>query len=154
MRWQDLDLAGATWRIPHTKNGEPQLVPLVSEALEVLRARKPQDVGYVFPAPSKSGHMTPPKKRWRDLLARAEITDLRVHDLRRSLGSWQAIGGASLAIIGKSLGHKSASATMIYARLSLDPVRASVAAATSAMLAAGGVAEPAKVVSLPRRVSL
>ena len=67
---------------------------------------------------------------------------------RRSLGSWQAITGASLVIIGKSLGHKSADATMIYARLNTDPVRASVSAATSAMLEAAGVKNSANVLSL------
>lgn len=38
------------------------------------------------------------------------MTDLRIHDLRRTLGSWQAKTGASMAaIIGKSLNHKSLS---------------------------------------------
>ncbi len=151
MRWQDINLTAATWNIPRTKNDEPQLVPLVPEAVEILQLRKPQAAGYVFPADSKSGHMTPPKKRWRALLARAAIKDLRIHDLRRSLGSWQAITGASLAIIGKSLGHKSADATMIYARLHLDPVRASVATATSAMLEAAGVKQPAQVVQIAEK---
>ena len=67
------------------------------------------------------------------------ITDLRIHDLRRTLGSWQAKQGASLAIIGKSLNHKSQAATAIYARLDLDPVRASVNSATAAMMEAAGV---------------
>jgi integrase len=81
----------------------------------------------------------------------ARIDDLRLHDLRRSLGSWQAILGASLPIVGRSLGHKSPSATAIYARLHIDPVRASVEAATSAMLVAGGVKKPAAIaVAKPR----
>ena len=50
-------------------------------------------------------------------------------------------------MIGKSLGHKSADATMIYARLSIDPVRQSVTSATSAMLTAAGIKKPAKVAS-------
>ena len=70
----------------------------------------------------------------------AGFRDLRLHDLRRTLGSWQAATGASLPIIGKSLGHKSLAATQIYARLNLDPVRASINKATDAMLTAGGVA--------------
>mgnify|MGYP003382672516 CR=1 FL=1 len=73
---------------------------------------------------------------------------LRIHDLRRTLGSWQAKQGASLAIIGKSLNHKSQQATAIYARLDLDPVRASVNMATAAMLEAAGVKKTAKVVKL------
>jgi integrase len=148
MRWEDVDLKAATWRIPHTKSGEPQTVPLVPEAVAILRERKPQEAGFVFPAPSKTGYATPPKKRWRALLARAKVPDLRIHDLRRSLGSWQAISGASLAVIGKSLGHSSPDATMIYARLSLDPVRASLNTATSAMLRAAGVKKAAKVTKL------
>ena len=39
---------------------------------------------------------------------------LRIHDLRRTLGSWQAATGANSYIIGKSLGHKTQQATAIY----------------------------------------
>jgi integrase len=74
--------------------------------------------------------------------------DLRIHDLRRTLGSWQAKTGASLAIIGKSLNHKNQNTTAIYARLDLDPVRDSVNAATSAMMAAAGVKTSADVVKI------
>lgn len=79
-----------------------------------------------------------------------DMTDLRIHDLRRTLGSWQAKTGASMAIIGKSLNHKTHQATAIYARLDLDPVRQSVETATSAMLEAAGIKKPADVVKLRR----
>lgn len=75
-----------------------------------------------------------------------DMTDLRIHDLRRTLGSWQAKTGASLAIIGKSLNHKTHQATAIYARLDLDPVRQSVETATQAMLEAAGIKQQAEVV--------
>jgi len=81
----------------------------------------------------------------------AKLTDLRIHDLRRTLGSWQARTGASLAIIGKSLNHKSASTTAIYARLDLDPVRESVERATSAIMTAAGLKEAAEVVKLNKQ---
>ena len=158
MRWCDVDLQATTWRIPDGKNGDPQVVALVPEAVAVLQDRAPKrtkivdgvevQVAHVFPAPSATGYATPPKKRWRALLKRAEVANLRIHDLRRSLGSWQAITGASLVIIGKSLGHKSPDSTMIYSRLDLDPVRASLNTATSAMLEAAGVKKPGKVVKL------
>lgn len=98
------------------------------------------------------------EKRYRAVADGLEIdpalyvmTDLRIHDLRRTLGSWQAKTGASLAIIGKSLNHKTHQATTIYARLDLDPVRQSVETATQAMLEAGGVKQPAEVVKLPAK---
>lgn len=75
-----------------------------------------------------------------------DMTDLRIHDLRRTLGSWQAKTGASMAIIGKSLNHKTHQATAIYARLDLDPVRQSVNTATQAMLEAAGVKSSASII--------
>ena len=75
----------------------------------------------------------------------ARLPDLRIHDLRRTLGSWQAKTGASLVVIGKSLNHKSPSATAIYARLDLDPVRQSVNTATAAMMEAGGMKPAAEI---------
>lgn len=95
------------------------------------------------------------EKRYRAIADALEIdpalydmTDLRIHDLRRTLGSWQAKTGASMAIIGKSLNHKTHQATAIYARLDLDPVRQSVETATQAMLEAAGIKQPAEVVKL------
>ena len=61
------------------------------------------------------------------------LMDVRIHDLRRTLGSYQAASGANQYIIGKSLGHKDQQSTAIYARLDLDPVRASIETAINAM---------------------
>lgn len=83
-----------------------------------------------------------------------DMTDLRIHDLRRTLGSWQAKAGTSMLIIGKSLNHKSLQSTAIYARLDLDPVRQSVDKATQAMLEAAGVKQPAAELKLPAKRSV
>lgn len=63
----------------------------------------------------------------------AALMDIHLHDIRRTFGSYQAITGASLQIIGKSLGHKSSQSTQVYARLNLDPVRASIQKAVNVM---------------------
>jgi integrase len=81
------------------------------------------------------------------------MPDLRIHDLRRTLGSWQARTGASLSIIGKSLNHKSVQTTAIYSRLDTDPVRESIQRATSAMLTAAGVRPAAELAEVKRRRS-
>lgn len=151
MQWKDVNLDRGEWRIPITKNGTPQTVTLSPEAIDVLMNRKPSErAQFVFPGDGKSGHLIEPKKGWKRILDRAGIDDLRIHDLRRTLGSWQAKSGASLAIIGKSLNHKNTSTTAIYARLDLDPVRESVNTATSAMMAAAGLKEAAEVVKLKK----
>ncbi len=107
MRWQDINFERAEWRIEETKNGTSQTVVLSPEAIHVLMNRKEKsNSGFVFPGSGKSGYLQEPKKGWARILERAGIVDLRIHDLRRTLGSWQAKTGASLAIIGKSLNHK------------------------------------------------
>jgi integrase len=135
MRWEDIDFSINEWRIPDTKNGEPVRIPLIGKALEIFnnRLHLKKSTPWVFPSSerkkSKSGHLEEPKAAWKRILDRAGLKNLRIHDLRRTLGSYQAIAGASLTIIGKSLGHKSPQSTAIYARLSNDPVRTSMEAA-------------------------
>jgi integrase len=84
----------------------------------------------IFPsAESKSGHIQEPKTAWKRILERAGLSSLRIHDLRRTCGSYQAIAGISLTVIGKSLGHKAPQSTAIYAKLSNDLVKVSMEAA-------------------------
>jgi integrase len=148
MQWSQINLDRAEWRIPTTKNGEPQTVTLTPEAVTILQTRRGCDPVWIFPGTGATGHLVEPKKAWKRILDRAGLSDLRIHDLRRTLGSWQAKTGASLAIVGKSLNHKSPSTTAIYARLDLDPVRESVERATSAMLAAGRLKESGEIIPI------
>jgi len=72
-------------------------------------------------------------------LTRAGIKDLRLHDLRRTMGSRQAGTGANLSVIGRSLNHTSTATTAIYARLWPTPVRNSMETAATAMLQAAAL---------------
>ena len=158
MKWSETDLDEFVWRIADTKNRTPQNVTLSPEAVTILTARKEtasKGAVFVFAGKGASGHIEEPKKAVIRVMERAGIpygrkteNGVTLHDLRRTLGSWQAKTGASLAIIGKSLNHQSQQTTMIYARLDLDPVRASVNTATSAMLEAGGLLQSADVKEL------
>lgn len=154
MRWADIDFDLGHWAIPaaDSKNRTSMVLPLIPAAVEILERRwaenqtHKQPSLFVFPAinpQGKTAHMTDIRDGWASLLKRAGIENFRLHDLRRSLGSWQTITGASTAIVGKSLGHKSTQATAVYARMHLDPVRESVERAVEAMRAAA--AAPPKV---------
>lgn len=123
MQWQDISFERQEWLIPETKNGEKQTIPLTNEAQILLNELKTNSNYVFYSKTSKSGHLEEPKMAWQRLLKRANIKDLRIHDIRRTLGSYQAITGSSLLIIGKTLGHKTSQATEIYARLNNDPVR-------------------------------
>lgn len=142
MRWDEIDFSNRTWRILNTKNGEPQTVGLTEPAMQILQKRKKQMVAskttksaWVFPSDSsESGHYEEPQKAWKRILQRAQIDDLRIHDIRRTMGSYMAMGGAGQYLIGKALGHKSSAATEIYARVAVDPVREAQEQAAKRML--------------------
>ncbi len=137
VRWDKPRLAESAWTIPEPKSQQPYTVPLAPRAVEVLAGRrKDAKSEWVFPSRGRSGHVVDLKGAWKRLLQRAGVAGLRQHDLRRTLGSWQAARGTSLPIIGKALGHRSLAATQVYAQLNLDPVREAVDGAVRAMLAA------------------
>ncbi len=136
MQWVDLDLAGKTWRVRQTKTGRNVTVPLVPAALRILESRRDTAVDCPWVFPGRAGHIAHPKKAWERTIKRAGLTDLHLHDLRRSLGSWQAALGTSLAIIGSGLGHQDLKSTAIYSRLNVEPVRKAIEQATDAMLQA------------------
>jgi integrase len=141
MRWDEITFETCTWEIADPKNREPYRVALVKEAVEILKRRRNRSL-WVFPNSNNSaGHVLDFKRSWKRVLQRAGIENLRQHDLRRTLGAWQAAQGASLQMIGESLGHKSIAASAIYSPMQLDSVRNSVSAATTAMLAAGKISK-------------
>lgn len=48
---------------------------------------------------------------------------MRLHDLRRTVGSYLAQDGNSLHLIGKILNHSNTSTTAVYARFDLEHER-------------------------------
>lgn len=137
MQWSEVDLDRGIWCVPDfkSKTNKTLVIHLCGPALEILHRRKESANGspYVLPSYGKCGHIVDARLAWKRMLQRAGIENLRLHDLRRSLGSWQAMTGASLPVIGASLGHSQPSTTAIYARLTHSPVADSVNRAVAAM---------------------
>ena len=154
MHWKEINLERKTWTIPGSKAkaGDSIAVPLTDAAIDVLQSRAETSgaQGWVFPGPGKTGHLVEPKKGWKRLLQRAGIDDLRIHDLRRSLASFQIDAGVSLAVIGKGLGHHSQQTTAVYARLAQDPVADAWQRGTDAILVAAGVKKPVEVTPMKK----
>jgi integrase len=148
MTWAEINMERRTWTIPGSKAKAKEniTVPLTDAAIDVLQARAEVSgtKGWVFPGTGRTGHLVEPKKGWARLLKRAGIEDLRLHDLRRSLASFQIDAGVSLAVIGKGLGHHSQQTTAVYARLAQDPVADAWQKGTDAILAAAGVKKTAE----------
>lgn len=147
MRWDQIDWIENVWRIPETKNGSSLNVPLIPKAISILKSIKANSVSpWVFYSPSSaSNHLVEPKKFWKKLLSRAGIENLRIHDIRRTLGSYEAMAGVNLPLISKTLGHKSFQATQIYARMNVESVREAITSAVDLMEKRAGLSEAAAV---------
>jgi integrase len=136
MKWEDVDMEKGVWRIPETKPGRSHLVPLPGPVLELLQnLPHVHENPFVFVGRTNS-HLTNINKAWSRIRTDAGLQDVRIHDLRRTVGSWLAGSGASLPLIGKVLNHSQPSTTAIYARLDLEPVRVALEANAQRMLIA------------------
>jgi integrase len=147
MRWSDIDLQNSVWHIPATsaKNKQPATVALIEPAVSILTHRRSlcSNSSWVFPSSSSTGHIAHAAQAWSALVKSAGISNLRPHDLRRTVGSWLAASGASSFVIQKVLTHKSAASAKAYAHLDVEAVRAALSKVTDLMRAADpNVTEP------------
>jgi integrase len=135
-KWTDVNEAARTISIAETKSGRPHILPLPAGALDILATLPSRGTSpWLFPSElSGTGHLEDPWPAWQRIRQAAGVPDVRIHDLRRTFGSWLAAGGFSLPVIGRTLNHSNPSSTAIYARLQLDPVRQAMEANAEAML--------------------
>jgi integrase len=123
-----------------TKNGEPHAVPLSAEAVRVSKAL-PRRQSTNATAPDRSGckARVTAGKAWGQIRDAASLPDLRIHDLRRSVGSWLGASGCTAETIGALLNHKSDVTSKVYVQLDeLDARRALVDRGASILRTARG----------------
>lgn len=116
--WTELDLDAATWLLPaaRSKNGLPNLVPLLPEAVAILHRRlesRKKDDPYVFPGPLRAhmtdGNLSKPLKRVCARLSRIGISSFTPHDLRRTVETGMAAAKVHKEYRDRVLNHIDAS---------------------------------------------
>jgi len=127
MRWQELNLDKAEWLIPasRTKNGREHLVHLSAPVLDILRSlpqRRPSE--YVFgkyPDAPASGFSKATRELHAAMLvklreddAQAQVSDWRIHDLRRTAASGMASLGIAPHVVEAVLNHTPAKLQRTY----------------------------------------
>lgn len=152
LRWGDIDAEAGVLRLQDSKTG-PRPLTLGAAALKVLDGLPRYDSAYVFP---DLRDMKQPVGNldwaWVGIRSRAELPNLRIHDLRHSFASAGLLGGHALPMIGKLLGHSHVSTTARYAHLADDPVRAAADRISETMAAALNPTRTAEVVPMKRGV--
>ena len=117
LQWSWVDFERSCLRLPDSKTGA-KVVPLGEPAVRLLESL-PRVSGnpHVFPGAKEGGHLIGLQKIWARIRSEADLSDLRLHDLRHHFISVGASSGESLYILGKVAGHKQASTTQRYAHL-------------------------------------
>ena len=119
-----------------TKQKQAHCVPL-SEPVRQLLAEIRSPGEFVFPSHGATGHRADVKSNWKTITKAADISGLRIHDLRHSFASQLASDGASLPLIGALLGHSNPQTTQRYSHLFDDPQRVAVERLGAVVAAAG-----------------
>lgn len=115
-KWADIDWDMGTLFIGLTKNGDPLLAPLSDAAIARLRTiPRIQGNSYIICGRKLGGHLTSLSDALKRVLRRAGLENIRIHDLRRTVGSWLAHHGCSLHLIGDVLNHRDPKTTAGYA---------------------------------------
>jgi len=141
MRTDEID--GDVWTIPEEKfkTDKEITVKLNSFALKII-ARRMKDCtdGYLFTW--RGQHMSDVRKTFRRACEIAGVTSFRIHDLRRSLGTWMLSSGASIETVSKTLGHSSIRVTeQVYAHMLPDRISAATDEAVRLMMTGGKSAD-------------
>jgi integrase len=134
LRWEDVDFAaglisvrhnlsrpkGGGWQLAPTKTGQgnrvldmPQTVVRAlkrhaasQEIQRRLQGQRWQDSGFVFTTSLGTPlHEASVWAAYKKVLARAELPNIRMHDLRHSAGSLLLAQGVALEVVSRILGH-------------------------------------------------
>jgi len=157
MQWAELDLrdTDSVWRIPKTKSGSSHVVPLTDQAVRILRDRlkrvpKAEDKknprpksAWVFPMRTDDSRcITDCDHAWARVKEHAALANVRIHDLRRTAGSWATQAGAPLTAVGRFIGDKSINATAVYAQADTAASRHAAQLVEQRLLEAVGKTQP------------
>jgi len=123
LKWKYIDLKQHRINFPDSKTGKKSIY--ISDAVvEILNDIVQQENNpYVLYGKNNGEHLVNLQRAWRRIRKKADLEDVRIHDLRHSFASIGAASGLSLPIIGALLGHSQVQTTARYAHLVGDPLK-------------------------------
>lgn len=125
VQWEDVDTSARVVRVSMTKNGYERVVPLTPLAVQTLQSLARTN-DRIFPvAPGAV------RQAWDRLVKRAEIEDLRLHDLRHEAVSRFFEYGLTVPEVALISGHRDPRMLSRYTHLRPEKVAAKLAKATA-----------------------
>jgi len=115
LKWVDVDLGKRIAVLRGTKNGDNRVIPLSGKAIQLL-GKLPRDIkGNVFPVP-----MPTVRTAFEHARERANINDLRWHDLRHEAVSRLHERGLSTVEVASISGHKTLACLARYTHMKVE----------------------------------
>lgn len=121
LRWSDVDLEAGFMALRTQKTGDVRMVA-ISEATRRVFLALPRFEGnpYVFPGRRKGRPLQSLKFAWGEIRKKAKCPDLRIHDLKRTVGTMLALAGENPFVIQQVLGHRDERTARYYVQLAAE----------------------------------
>lgn len=125
LRWENVDFERGYLSLPDSKTG-PRLHGVGTHSLALLSAL-PRTEGspWVFCGTDPVAALRKERleKAWQKIRAAASVEDVRLHDLRHTVGTYAGQTGANSFLIRDKLGHKTTAMTDRYVNRDASPLR-------------------------------
>lgn len=126
LEWSDIDFEKRLWRLAaaDNKSKKTRWVPLSDGMYQLLQlVPRIEGCNWVFANPKTKKPFVSIYCSWDTARNRADLADVRMHDLRHSYASFLINAGGSIYELKELLGHTQIKTTLRYAHLSKDTLR-------------------------------
>lgn len=131
LRGQDLDFENDFIHVSDPKNKHPRKAYMTARVKEMLLTRIPESPGEIIFKDRKGGKIKSVSRTFERVVDEISLNDgikdtrqkVVFHTLRHTFGSWLALQGEPIQVIGELLGHRTLTMTMRYSHLTSDHKR-------------------------------
>jgi integrase len=122
LQWKEVDFECQSLKLSDSKTGS-RAVYLSEEAMELLKTcSRDEHNPYVVSGKKDKAHLVNLRKAWCRIREKANLPNVRIHDLRHTFASMAIKQKVDLYYLSKLLGHKTIQTTQRYAHLVGDPL--------------------------------
>ncbi|WP_208621247.1 tyrosine-type recombinase/integrase [Azospirillum oryzae] len=125
LRWDEVDLTAGALIIPEEKGKAGARVhPIGAQTIAFLNELPRAGEWVLFGRdPKESLSKNTMENAWRRIREKAKLDDMRLHDLRHTVGTYAGQTGANAFLVRDKLGHKTLAMTSRYVNRDADPLR-------------------------------
>ncbi|RTL88092.1 MAG: DUF4102 domain-containing protein [Hyphomicrobiales bacterium] len=128
LRWEHVDFEACTLALPERKGGKRRRHPVSAAAMEIIYGiSRIEGSPWVLSAPKDAtAHLSIflVEKAWRRIRACAGLDDVRIHDLRHTVGTYASQSGVNAFAVRDLLRHTNTLMTNRYVQRDAEPIRA------------------------------